>query len=218
MNDMLNAFSPLRFDNVSISLNDKVLLTLNETVNPGEVLSVMGPSGSGKSSLLAFVGGFLDPVFNATGHVYLGKEMITDLSPEARQVGLLFQDPLLFPHMSVGQNLAFAIPKSVQSKSERIEIIEDALASAGLPDMSDRDPDTLSGGQKSRIALMRVLLAKPHALLLDEPFSKLDASLRTQVRQFVFNEAKKRNLPVLMVTHDLEDANEAGGKIIELEH
>ncbi len=218
MAEMKNAASPLRFENVSISLGNKSLLKLEESVNPGDVLSVMGPSGSGKSSLLAFVGGFLDPIFSTQGQVYLGEENITEMPPEKRRVGLLFQDALLFPHMSVGQNLAFAIPKSVRSKSDRNNLIEEALASADLSDMFDRDPETLSGGQKSRIALMRVFLAKPRALLLDEPFSKLDADLRNQIRDFVFSEAKKRDLPVLLVTHDLEDATAANGKIIKLGH
>lgn len=207
----------MRFSNVSISLDGKELLSLNDTIEPGRVLTIMGPSGSGKSSLLAFVAGLLDPVFTATGKVFLNERELTALPPEKRKVGLLFQDALLFPHLSVGQNLAFALSRELAtSKAERRELIADSLAEAGLDGMIDRDPATLSGGQKSRVALIRVLLSKPDALLLDEPFSKLDAELRSQIRTFVFAEARKRDLPVLLVTHDSEDAEEAAGRTIDL--
>lgn len=214
-NNLENA--SLVLSDVSISLSQKPLLSVSETVGPGEVLTVMGPSGSGKSSLLAYIAGFLDPAFTATGNVFIGRENLLALPPEQRRVGLLFQDALLFPHMSIYQNLAFAIPKSVATDNrQRRSLVAEALVNAGLDDMAERDPETLSGGQKSRIALMRVLLAAPRALLLDEPFSKLDADLRQQMRGFVFGEAAKRNLPVLLVTHDKEDADAAGGKIIRL--
>ncbi|CAG0911491.1 unnamed protein product [Cyprideis torosa] len=177
----------------------------------------MGPSGSGKSSLLAFAAGFLDPVFKAQGNIYLDGKNITGLPANKRRIGLMFQDALLFPHMSVGENLAFAlIRKKGQSRSDRQAIVEQALVDADMAGLADRDPATLSGGQRSRIALMRVLLAEPGALLLDEPFSKLDTQLRNQIREFVFAEAKKRNLPVLLVTHDLEDAEAAGGRTVVL--
>jgi len=208
---------PLQFSNVSIALGGKVLLKVDEVIEPGSVLTIMGPSGSGKSSLLAFVAGFLDPAFTAKGEVYLGATLLSDLPPEQRGVGLLFQDPLLFPHLSVGQNLAFALSRELaKGKAERRKLVEQALVEAGLEGMIDRDPATLSGGQKSRVALMRVLLSRPRALLLDEPFSKLDTELRSQIRAFVFAEAKKYRLPVLLVTHDGEDADEAGGKVINL--
>lgn len=207
----------LRLSNVSISLGSKTLLSINQDVGPGEILTVMGPSGSGKSSLLAFIAGFLDPAFTACGDVTFQGESLITLAPEKRRVGLLFQDALLFPHMSVYQNLTFAIPKSAaRDNAQRLELVTQALENAGLEGLGDRDPETLSGGQKSRIALMRVLLAEPRALLLDEPFSKLDADLRQQMRQFVFSQATKRNLPVLLVTHDGEDAEAAGGQIIRL--
>lgn len=207
----------LRLSNVSIALGSKTLLTINQDVGPGDVLTVMGPSGSGKSSLLAFIAGFLDPAFTASGDVTFQGESLIALAPEKRRVGLLFQDALLFPHMSVYQNLAFAIPKSAAgNNAQRLELVTQALENAGLEGLGDRDPETLSGGQKSRIALMRVLLAEPRALLLDEPFSKLDADLRQQMRRFVFSQATKRNLPVLLVTHDAEDAEAAGGQIIRL--
>lgn len=207
----------LVLDRVSISLEGRTLVSLDTSINPGEVLTVMGPSGSGKSSLLAFVAGFLEPAFQAKGRIYLDGKDITTLPANKRRIGLMFQDALLFPHMSVGENLAFAlIRKRGQSRAERMALVEQALVDADLAGLDDRDPATLSGGQRSRVALMRVLLAEPGALLLDEPFSKLDTQLRNQIREFVFAEARKRNLPILLVTHDLEDAQAAGGRTVDL--
>ena len=127
---------------------------------------------------------------------------------------------LYFPASSRQSNHAgdtcAAIPASVQG-NQRKALAIDALAQAGLDDFFDRDPATLSGGQKARVALMRVLVSQPRALLLDEPFSKLDAGRRDQIRQFVFDEAKRQNLPTLLVTHDEADALAAGGKIIDLD-
>lgn len=206
----------LHLNNVQIVLNDKLLLSVNETVQAGEVLTLMGPSGSGKSSLLAYIAGFLDPVFVASGDINLNETNLNELPAELRKIGLLFQDAMLFPHMSVGQNLLFAVGANVRSKVERKTLVEQALEVANLSDYFNADPATLSGGQKSRIALMRVLLSSPQALLLDEPFSKLDTNLKAQIREFVFIEAKRRMLPILMVTHDEEDAKAAGGKVITL--
>lgn len=214
----LNRFNTaLQLRNIEIRLGNKLLLAIDETVEPGQVLSIMGPSGSGKSSLLAYIGGFLDPAFSASGSVFLGETEITRLPPEERRTGLMFQDALLFPHMSVAQNLSFAIPASVRNHDERAKLVRNALMAAGLDLNGDRDPATLSGGQKSRVALLRVLLARPRALLLDEPFSKLDAELRQQIREFVFKEARTRSLPAVLVTHDMEDAIAAGGKTIRLD-
>ena len=207
----------LCFHDVRIALAGRRLIDLDTCIGPGEVLTVMGSSGCGKSSLLAYVAGFLDPAFDASGNITLGGRKITELPAEARKVGLLFQDALLFPHMSVGGNLAFALPHDpMMNAALRKARIEEALAEAGLSGMADRDPATLSGGQQSRVALMRVLLARPSALLLDEPFSKLDSELRQQIRDFVFAEAKSLQLPVLLVTHDPADAAAAGGRVIEL--
>lgn len=201
---------------VLIRLGDRQLLELSARIGLGEVLTVMGPSGSGKSSLLAFIAGFLDPAFTASGHVYVGGREITDLPPGLRRTGLLLQDPMLFPHMSVGENLLFAIRAGRGDWKRRRETAEAALAEAGLDGFFDRDPATLSGGQKARTALMRVLVSEPQALLLDEPFSRLDAGLRDQIRSFVFAEARERRLPVLLVTHDEADANAAAGPVITL--
>lgn len=200
---------------VSIRKGGDVLVALSRVIAPGEVLTLMGPSGVGKSTLLSYVTGTLAPVFQAEGRILLDGNDITDARPDKRRVGILFQDDLLFPHLSVGANLAFGLSPG-GSKSERTAKIEMALADVGLEGYASRDPGTLSGGQKARVALMRMLLSEPCALLLDEAFSRLDAELRAQVRKLVFDRAKARDLPVLMVTHDAEDAAAAGGEVINL--
>lgn len=205
----------LALKEIRIALDGVTLLELDTQVDPGEVLTVMGPSGSGKSTLLAFIAGFLAPAFTASGHALLDGRPITDRPAEQRGIGLLFQDPLLFPHLSVAGNLRFGLPRSVPDKARRVE---QALTQIGLEGFGMRDPATLSGGQKARVALMRLLLSQPCAVLLDEPFSKLDTHLRHEMRQLVFTRLRDAGLPTLLVTHDQEDAEDAGGRVIELGH
>ena len=176
----------------------------------------MGPSGCGKSTLLNYIAGMLPGIFEAGGRVSVGAVDLTPLPPERRGVGILFQDDLLFPHLSVGGNLAFALPVSIRALGERRARIDAALRECGLEGTADRDPATLSGGQRARVALMRTLLAGPRVLLLDEPFNKLDTRLRNDFREFVFAHARRHGLPTVLVTHDEADAHAAGGSVIEL--
>ncbi|MFM7345114.1 MAG: ATP-binding cassette domain-containing protein [Tagaea sp.] len=204
----------LVLEGVSLALGGKKLLgPLDLAVRPGACASVMGASGSGKSSLLAFLCGTLDPAFAAEGRALLDGTPLDGLPPEKRRVGILFQDDLLFPHLSVGGNLAFAVPRDAEDRQARVAA---ALAEAELDGYEARDPATLSGGQRARVALMRALLAEPRAILLDEPFSKLDADLRGRMREFVFAHIRARNIPCLLVTHDPEDAAAAGGTVVQL--
>lgn len=209
-------FRGLVLDNVAIELGGHPLLSIHQTVAPGEVLTVMGPSGSGKSTLLAFIGGFLDPAFTGSGRVLCDGTDLTALPAEDRHAGILFQDPLLFPHMSVLGNLLFALPAAVRPRAERRRRAEAALAAVGMEGSGSRDPDTLSGGQKARVALARVMLSAPRLLLLDEPFARLDADLREQIRLLVFAEARRIGLATVLVTHDAADAEAAGGPVIEI--
>lgn len=206
----------LALRSVEIRLGERVLLSVDAMVAPGEVLTIMGPSGSGKSTLLAYVGGFLDPAFQASGTVLIGGEDMTGKTPQERHAGILFQDPLLFPHMSVGQNLLFAIPREIRSRSVRVSSAVQMLGQMDLDGLFDHDPARLSGGQKARVALARTLLSQPRALLLDEPFSKLDVALREQMRELVFAHARERMLPVILVTHDPADATAAGGQTVTI--
>jgi putative thiamine transport system ATP-binding protein len=204
----------LILDRLAITRHGRPLIgPLSLTVAPGEMVTVMGPSGAGKSTLLDVVTGTLAPAFRATGRVTLDGRDLTGLAPEARAVGLLFQDPMLFPHLSVAGNLAFGMPRSVR-RAERRARVEAALSEAGLAGMGERDPATLSGGQAARVALMRVLLSEPRTLLLDEPFSRLDVALRARMRDFVRQHVTRRGLPALLVTHDPADA---GGRVIRLD-
>lgn len=210
-----NTKNTLCLENIRLFHDGSKLFDLNVTVNPGEVVTIMGPSGSGKSSLLNLISGFLAPSFSFTGRVVLDGADITNADPTDRKVGLMFQDPLLFPHLSVEENLLFGLPPK-GSRMERCEKVRAALEAVNLVELGHRDPLTLSGGQQSRIALIRVLLSEPKALLLDEPFSALDSGLRGKVREFVFSQAKVKNLPTLLVTHDKEDADQSGGQIVTL--
>lgn len=178
-------------------------------VAPGRILTLMGPSGSGKSSVLAAMAGTLHGVTEGSealrfdGTVTLAGRDLTQLPTAQRGMGLLFQDDLLFAHMTVGENLLFAVPAG--PRRERLAEVERALSEAGLTGFGARDPATLSGGQRARVALMRALLARPKALLLDEPFSKLDAALRDQFRAFVFDHLRESGVPAVLVTHDAAD-------------
>ncbi len=206
----------LRLRALRIKHGDHPLLELDLIVPPATVLSVMGPSGVGKSTLLAAITGQMNADFSLEGEILLNGRDLCPLPPQERRVGILFQDHLLFPHLSVGANLAFGLAPHIRGRARRTRI-KNALAEIGLEGFHDRDPETLSGGQKARVALMRMLLSEPDLLLLDEPFSRLDATLRSQMRDLVFTFARDRALPVLMVTHDAADAEAAGGPIVQLE-
>ena len=204
----------LILEGITLWLGCKRLLgPLDLAIGPGEIATLMGPSGSGKSSLLAYLCGTLDPAFRAAGRIRLAGEEIGGLPPERRHVGILFQDDLLFPHLSVAGNLGFGLPPRL-SRRERRDRIAAALAEAGLDGFQAHDPTTLSGGQRARVALLRMLLSEPRALLLDEPFGRLDSRLRNRFRRLVFERARAHGLPVLMVTHDEEDARAASGRIV----
>ncbi len=206
----------LKLENISLKIDGNSLFSkLNLEVKAGQVTTVMGPSGCGKSSLLAYLCGALPSVFQTSGKIILYDRTLDNLPSHERKLGILFQDDLLFPHLSVGENLAFAQPSKIKLQ-ERRDKIEQTLEEIELSGMYERDPASLSGGQRARVALMRTLLAQPEALLLDEPFSKLDQELRGRFRKQVFAYAVKNQLPTLLVTHDPADAKAAGGDILSL--
>ncbi|HQX85842.1 MAG TPA: ATP-binding cassette domain-containing protein [Aestuariivirga sp.] len=204
----------LLLENISLTIGDVLLVkSFTISIEAGEIVTLMGPSGCGKSSLLAYIAGDLSPPMYGNGHVTLDGVDLVYLPAEQRHVGRLFQDDLLFPHLTVGENLLFGVPRG--SLSKRQHLVSEALASAQLEGFEDRDPGTLSSGQRARVALFRALMAKPKAMLLDEPFSKLDAELRHSVRNYVFAHLRERQIPTLLVTHDREDAP-AGGRVFRI--
>lgn len=194
----------LNIDLTLLQAGDAVLLRdLQLHVAPGTVHTLMGDSGSGKSSVLAAVCGTLAPALRWEGEIRLNGQRIDTLPTRARRVGILFQEDLLFAHMTVRENLLFAVPAGPQAAREALAA--GALADVEMSAFLQADPATLSGGQRARVSLARALLAQPQALLLDEPFSKLDASLRQRMRDLVFGLVRERQIPALLVTHDAAD-------------
>jgi len=211
---MTSPQAKLSIQQLSIWRQKTPLLAIDEDIAAGEILTVMGPSGSGKSTLLNWVSGMMNPVFTAKGKLVLNGNDITELPSHLRQIAVLYQDPLLFNHLTVAGNIAFAMRSG--NKEGRRQRISEALESVGLGGMESRWPNSLSGGQQARVALLRVLLNEPKVLLLDEPFSKLDSQLRQDIREIVFAQIRERKLPAILVTHDQQDANATAGKVINL--
>lgn len=189
-----------------------LLPDFNLSIGAGDIVTLMGPSGCGKSTLLSAIAGHLPPVFTQHGELLLAGQNLQRLQPHQRQVGMLFQDDLLFPHLTVWENLAFALPDSVRSTARKKTALN-ALHHLSLIELADAFPGQISGGQRARISLTRMLLARPRLALLDEPFSKLDKSLRSQFRDWVFTQLAQEGVPTLMVTHDEDDAP-PGSRII----
>lgn len=190
---------------------------LDLAVVPGEILVLTGPSGCGKSSLLLALCGLLPARFRLAGDWWLDGTDLRPLPPESRHLGLLFQEALLLPHLTVGENLALALPRRRgEGGAARRARIAETLAEAQLEGYADRDPATLSGGQRARVALLRTLLSGPRALLLDEPFAALDPALRTEIRGLVVAAARRAGLPCLLVSHDPWEAASLGARRLEM--
>ena len=204
----------LRDITISIASETPLISGLSVDIADGSLRLIQGASGSGKSTLLSVICGTADRNVRATGDVLLNGQMVSGLDAEDRRIGLMFQDPLLFPHMTVGDNLAIAL--AAHHHHDRKARVSAALELAGLAGFEDRDPATLSGGQAARVALMRTLLAEPEALLMDEAFSALDPDLRHAFGGFVRTQIRDRGIPALLVSHDAADAVFADDGIIRI--
>jgi len=192
----------------------KAVDDLSLEVREGELLTLLGPSGCGKTTVLRCVSGFVKP---DSGDIYLGDRKITEIPPQKRGIGLVFQNYALWPHMTVFQNLAFGLQIKKLSKNEIRQKVERALALVQLEGFGDRYPRQLSGGQQQRVALARALVLEPEILLLDEPLSNLDALLREQMRFEIALIHKQAGITTIYVTHDQTEAMVISDRIVVLE-
>ena len=198
----------LELKNITLKWNsptEKTLIkNLSIKIKNSEILCVFGESGVGKSSLINVISGVNEENLNIEGEIKLNGIKLNNIPTEKRKIGLLLQDGTLFPHLTVEQNLLFGMNKSL-NKKEKKSLILNYLDKANMSGFQDRYPNTLSGGQKARIACLRAILSEPNALLLDEPFSSLDPSQRNSFREFVVKQVKRANIPCILVTHDEGD-------------
>lgn len=180
-----------------------VLASISLDIEPGELFFLLGPSGCGKSTLLRIIAGFLKP---NEGHVLFGEEEVTELAPESRDTGMVFQSYALWPHMTVAQNVAFGLEVRKVPAAQRRERVMEALQMVGLKELHDRQIPSMSGGQQQRVALARAMVIRPRLLLLDEPLSNLDAKLRLEMRAEIRRICKETGLTTIYVTHDQKEA------------
>ena len=169
----------------------------------GKLIGLLGPSGCGKSTTLFMLSGLQKP---SSGHIYFGDEDVTNLPPEKRGVGLVFQNYALYPHMTVKQNIMFPLQSQQMPKKEMMARVVEAARLVQIDELLERKPSELSGGQQQRVAIARALVKSPNVLLLDEPLSNLDARLRLQTREEIRRIQRDTNVTTIFVTHDQEEA------------
>ena len=176
-------------------------------VGKGQLQVITGPSGIGKSTLLHWLLGNMPEHVLINGQIFLSGSNITNVAIEQRRVGLLMQDVYLFPHLNVQDNICFALPKNRQLSSKKQRRLEalNMLEQINLVHLANRYPQNLSGGERSRVGLIRALANQPQVMLLDEPFAALDPSTREQMGGWAFQQLAKQDIPSVMVSHDVED-------------
>ena len=199
----------LEIRNLSLSYGSQAVLTeLNLEADQGQLTAVLGASGAGKSTLLRLIAGFEAPT---SGEIYIDSKLVSSatevLAPEKRGVGIVPQDSALFSHLTVSQNIGFGLPKGSDAR------VKELLELVGLAGFANRKPASLSGGQTQRVALARALAPRPKLILLDEPFSALDAELRGRLREDVKAVLKAENASAILVTHDQEEALSLADKV-----
>ncbi len=205
----------LKIEDLHISFGTtRVLTGINLEIEPGEFFAFLGPSGSGKSTLLRAVAGF-GPI--PEGRILIDGENITTQSPWQRDVGMVFQNYALWPHLTVWKNVAFGLEERKVPNKEIAGRVEEALNMVGLAHLAGRRPSQLSGGQQQRVALARTIVVRPRLLLLDEPLSNLDANLRVQMRHDIRKLQKELGLTTIFVTHDQEEANTISDRMAVLD-
>jgi len=199
---------------ITVEYQSKPLFTnLSLTINKGEVVALTGASGSGKTTLLRCIAG-VESI--ASGAIFLDHKDVTNQPAHLRRIGLVFQDNQLFPHLSVGQNIAYSLKlKRVDKKTIR-ERVEQALELVGLKDLASRDVTFLSGGEAKRVAVARALVAEPWVLLLDEPLNGLDSQLHAKLLKDLGELIRDRGITTLHVTHDQDEARAIADRVFDL--
>jgi ABC-type Fe3+/spermidine/putrescine transport system ATPase subunit len=190
-----------------------VLRDLSLEVAAGEVLALLGPSGSGKTTALRLIAGFEAP---DRGRILVGGEDVTALPPERRHFGMVFQHYALFPHLNVRENVAFGLAGRKPGREEMVRKVADALALVELPGFEERRVGEISGGQQQRVALARALAPEPRVLLLDEPLSNLDPTLRERTRRELLRAVRRVGITTVLVTHEQEEAFHLGNRVAVL--
>jgi ABC-type Fe3+/spermidine/putrescine transport system ATPase subunit len=189
----------------------KAVSNFNIDIQPGEFISVLGASGSGKTTVLRMLAGLEEP---SGGQILIDGRDTVGLPPEERNIGLVFQDYALFPHMSVRDNVAFPLKMRGSKKQERVRAVDNILSMVGASHLADRRPNQLSGGQQQRVALARALIFGPKLLLLDEPLSALDKNLREHMKAEIKSLHRRTGVTVIYVTHDQSEALALSDRII----
>ena len=195
----------IEIKNINVSYgSNHVLKDINLNIKNKDFYTFLGPSGCGKTTLLRLIAGFEK---SQSGELFIGGKEISNSNPWERDVGMVFQNYALWPHMTVYKNISFGLEEKKIKNSEIQKRVEDVLELVDLKDLSKRYPYQLSGGQQQRVALARTLVVKPKVLLLDEPLSNLDAKLRVQMRKELLDLHNKIDITTIFVTHDQEEAN-----------
>ena len=196
--------------NEVIAVND-----FDFTIPDGKLIGLLGPSGCGKSTVLNLISGLLKPT---GGRIYFGEDDVTELPPEHRGIGLVFQNYALYPHLTVRQNILFPLEnlkgKDKLSREEMLKKADEAAKLVQIDGLMDRKPRELSGGQQQRVAIARALVKRPRVLLLDEPLSNLDARLRLQTREEIGRIQRETKITTIFVTHDQEEAMSISDMIV----
>ncbi len=206
-------------EEISVQFGETTLLNgLSLEIGQGERLVIVGASGSGKTTLLRLIAGFVAP---ARGRLFIGNSMVSAegkilIPPYERELGMVFQDLALWPHMNAGENIAFGLKLKGVPKKERRQRVAEMLVLVGLEGYSDKDIDQLSGGEKQRIALARSLVLSPKVLLMDEPLSSLDPELNRRLRGEIVRLQKELGFTLIYVTHNEREAEEIATRTIRL--
>lgn len=194
----------VRLEGITKSFGDFTAVNnLNVTIEDGTLAGLLGPSGCGKSTTLYMIAGLEKPT---SGRIYFGDEDVTDLPPEKRGIGLVFQNYALYPHMTVRQNIMFPLENAKVPKAEALKVAQEMADLVQIGHLMDRKPGELSGGQQQRVAIARAIAKKPRVLLLDEPLSNLDARLRLETREEIRRIQQETGITTIFVTHDQEEA------------